>query len=83
MKKVWRPAKPLRFYGMGSDMTMVFFEEKTNKLRVMRDGHWNFDMCLILMKDYNGRQQTSKLSITEADFWVRIHDLPIWLEISS
>lgn len=28
------------------------------------------------MKDYDERQQTSKLSITEADFWVRIHDLP-------
>lgn len=76
IKKVWRPMKPVKFHEMGSNMIMVAFDDKMDKTRVMREGPWHFNRCLILMKDYDGKQQTSKLSITEAKFWVRIHVLP-------
>lgn len=41
----------------------------------MRDSPWNFEKCLILMKEYDGKKQIQNLFITETNFWVRIHDL--------
>lgn len=54
MKKIWRPTKPMIFHKMGSDMKMAGFEDKMDKARVVRDGPWNFNRCLILMKDHDG-----------------------------
>lgn len=43
MKKIWRPAKPIRFHEMGSNMIMMVFDDKVDKARVIRDDPSNFD----------------------------------------
>lgn len=51
------------------------FEDKEDKKRVITEGPSNFDMSLILLKEFDGIQQACSLFITEALFWARVHDL--------
>lgn len=36
--------------------------------RVLRDGPWTFDKHLVLVKDFDGAQQTQMLYLTKASF---------------
>lgn len=53
------------------------FEDKANKRRVVTEGPWSFDRNLVLLKDFDGTQQAWEISIIEALFWVKVHDLPM------
>lgn len=63
MRKVWRPVKMVRFHDIGSDMMMVEFESTLDKERVLKANPWKFDRSLMLMKEYDEKQQMSKLEI--------------------
>lgn len=76
MKKIWRLIKPLRFFEMGGGWMMAKLEDYINKQRVVRDGPWNFDKCLVLVKDFDGKQEVKTSWMTEAAFWIQIHELP-------
>lgn len=77
MKKFWKPTKSLHFHGMGARLIMVEFEDPSNKKRVIGDGPWNFDKCLILTKEFEGEKQVKNICMEEALFWIQIHDLPL------
>lgn len=77
MKKIWRPIKPLCFYEMGARLMMAEFDDLNDKHCVVRDGPWNFDKCIILVKEFNEGQQLRNIQIYEASFWIRLHDLPL------
>lgn len=57
-------------------MILVEFKDKLDKNRVLRNAPWNFDKCLILLKEYDGKKKVCNLSIFEAMFWIRIYNLP-------
>lgn len=76
MKKIWRPVKPLCLSEIGDGLMMAEFEEYYDKLRVVCDGPWSFDKYLVLVKDFTGKQQVKTTRLTEATFWICIHDLP-------
>lgn len=75
MKKVWKLVRPLRFYEMGEGMMLAEFEDLNNKNRVVRDGSWNFDKCLILVKYFYGGQQVKHNRMETTLFWIRVYDL--------
>lgn len=77
MKRVWKPTKPLRFYEMGAGLIMAEFNDVSDKNKVTRDGSWNFDKCLILVKEFVREQQMKHICMKEALFWIWIHDLPL------
>lgn len=68
MKNVWKPIKPLRFHEMGAGMMLAEFEDPNDKNRVVRDGPWNFDKCLILVKNFDGCQQVKHIRMETALF---------------
>lgn len=76
MRKIWRQEKMIHLHELGSGMLMVKFEDKTDKARVIKESSWNFNKCLILLKEFNGKQQVRNVNIT-AFFWVRIYDLSL------
>lgn len=76
MKKVWRSIKSLCFYEMGARLMMIEFEELNNKNHVMRDSLWNFDKCLILVKDSDGGQ-VKNIQLKKVAFWIKVHNLPL------
>lgn len=57
MRKIWRPAKMLRFHDLGSSLIMVEFEGKFDNERVLKGSHWNFDKNLILIKEFEGNNK--------------------------
>lgn len=76
-RNVWWPAKPLYFHEMGPGLMLTEFKNLNDKTRVVWDGPWHFKKCLILVKEFDGAQQVKNISLHEASFWVRIHDLPL------
>lgn len=76
MRQIWRPGKPIKFHEVGARIMMVEFEENRDKERALRESPWNFDKCLLLLKDFKGLQYVGKLHFTEASFYIRVHDLP-------
>lgn len=56
---------------------MAEFKEQSGKNRVIKDGLWNFDKNLILVKEFEGQQQVKTIYMNEASFWIRVFDLPL------
>ncbi|XP_042964596.1 uncharacterized protein At4g02000-like [Carya illinoinensis] len=56
---------------------LVEFDDPRDKIRVLHNGPWTFNKQLVLTKVFEGHLQAHKVSMTTADFWVRIHDLPM------
>lgn len=54
MRKIWRPAKPIKFHEEGSDLIMVGFEDSHDKIRIIRKSPWNFDRQLVLFSEFDG-----------------------------
>ncbi|XP_042958116.1 uncharacterized protein LOC122293664 [Carya illinoinensis] len=77
LRRIWRPIKPMHIQNLDSKFLIAEFEEIKDKERVIRDGPWTFDKQLVLVKDFDGAQQTQMLQLSEALFWVRIHNLPL------
>lgn len=44
---------------------------------MIRDGPWNFDKILILVKDFEGSHQVKHIKMEDESFWIRIYDLPL------
>lgn len=42
----------------------------------MENGPWRFDKALLLMREFDG-EKVKDICLKEANFWVRIHDLPL------
>ncbi|XP_041021293.1 uncharacterized protein LOC121262766 [Juglans microcarpa x Juglans regia] len=77
LRRIWRPAKMMHIQNLDSNFLIAEFDDVKDKERVVRDGLWTFDKQLALVKDFDGAQQTQMLHLTEASFWVRVHDLPL------
>lgn len=77
MKKILNPAKVARFQDLNAALMLVEFEDIRDKCRVVRDGPWSFDKQLVLIKEVNGNQPIHRIQLTEALFWIRMHDLPL------
>lgn len=56
-------------------LMMAEFDNQRNKHRVVLDGLWNFDKCLMLVKDFDCAQQVKNICLKEASFWERVHDI--------
>lgn len=68
MRKIWRTSKTIRVHEVDLDIVMFKFEDRQDKERVLRKSSWNFDKCLLLLKEFEGRHQTNKLNFIEALF---------------
>ncbi|XP_042972923.1 uncharacterized protein At4g02000-like [Carya illinoinensis] len=77
MRWVWRPMKNIKFRDLAEGLMLVEFDEPRDKVRVLHDGPWTFNKQLVLTKEFEGHLQAHEVSMTTADFWVRIHDLPM------
>lgn len=67
----------IRFHDVGFDLFLADFKSKLDKEHFIHGSPWNFDKNIMLLKEYDGKQQMSKLVLTNAPFWIRIHDLPL------
>lgn len=68
---------PIKFHDIGGGLMMVEFEYKQDKNRVLKEGPWNFNRCLLLVWEFDSSLQTKNICINEASFWIRVYDLPL------
>lgn len=77
IRQIWQPTKSIKFWDLTPGLLLVEFDDQWDKARVLHDGPWAFDKQLVLTKEFEGHLQVHEVSMTEANFWVKIHDLPL------
>ncbi|XP_042973000.1 uncharacterized protein LOC122304802 [Carya illinoinensis] len=77
MQRIWRPTKSVKFRDLTLGMMLVEFDDPRDKIRVLHGGPWTFNKKLVLTMKFEGHLQVHEVSMTIADFCVRIHDLPL------
>lgn len=70
---LWKPIRIVSIKDMGYDIFMVIFTATEDKEKVWCHSPWSFDKKLVLLNDFDGELQPSKIQMS---FWVRIYDLP-------
>lgn len=44
---------------------------------VMSNGSWTFDNALLVTSTIKAREDPTKISLVEVNFWIQIHDSPV------
>lgn len=60
---------------------LVEFDGKRDKAKVQCYGPWTFSKQLVSTQDFDSQLQVQEIRMTKADFWVRIHNLPLMVFI--
>lgn len=68
MRKVWKPSGEIRFFDMGVGIILVKFDDHLDKQRVLHDGPWNFDKCLLLTQEFEGDMWVRNIDMKDASF---------------
>lgn len=49
MRKIWCPGRRVWFRELSSTTMLIEFEDASDKRKVLREGPWSFDKCLLLV----------------------------------
>lgn len=80
MKKSWNPSKGLEYSAVGDNLFLFKFNDIVDKRKVMAGCPWAFDGSLLVVSDYIGNIQLSKVKLDHCSFWVRVYNLPLgWM----
>ncbi|KAI7982234.1 hypothetical protein LOK49_LG15G01883 [Camellia lanceoleosa] len=74
---VWRPVKGMDFNVIEDNLFLFQFHHIADKQRVMLNGPWSFDKHLILLNEVDAHLQLSEVLLSEAAFWIQVHNLPL------
>ncbi|GMP21824.1 hypothetical protein CsSME_00000095 [Camellia sinensis var. sinensis] len=74
---VWRLAKGMDFHVIGMNLFLFQFHHLADKRRVLLNGPWSFDKHLILLNEVDVHLQPSVVLLSEATFWIQVHNLPL------
>jgi hypothetical protein len=77
MQRAWGLHGPAHFKEIGDNRFVVRFTVEGDWRHVMKNGPWQFDFNVIMLKDYAGSTRPSDMVFEEMDIWVRVLDLPM------
>jgi hypothetical protein len=77
MQRAWGLHSLAQFKDIGDNRFVVRFSMEGDWRHVMRDGPWQFDFSVVLLKDFDGSSRPSEIVFDELDIWVRVLDLPM------
>lgn len=79
---VWRPGKGMSVREVEQNLFLFqFFHEKDMK-RIMEDGPWSYEQSLLLLKKIEAHESPVETTLSKAEFWVQVHNLP-WAFVSE
>src|SRR3954469_23738866 len=61
---------------MDDNIFMVKFGSEGDWKHVLNNGPWQFDLSVIVIKDYDGSTRPSSMIFDSTEAWVRVLDLP-------
>lgn len=65
------------FFNLSNGIFLAQFTQRWDKARVLCNGSSFFDKNIVLMQDYDGNCQSSKICLDHASFWIRLYDLSL------
>uniref|UniRef100_A0ACD5X2F2 Uncharacterized protein n=1 Tax=Avena sativa TaxID=4498 RepID=A0ACD5X2F2_AVESA len=77
MQRAWGLHRPAQFKDLGNNRFKVRFNSEGDWRHVLRNGPWQFDLHVILLKDYDGSVRPSDMTFDSMDIWARVLDLPM------
>jgi hypothetical protein len=77
MQKAWGLHRSAQFKDIGGNRFVVRFSSEGDWNHVLRNGPWQFDFNVILIKKFDGAVRPSDMIFDSLDIWVRVLDLPM------
>jgi hypothetical protein len=77
MQKAWGLHGQAQFKDIGDNMFVVRFHSEGDWRHAMKNGPWQFDFNVILLKEFDGSIRPSDMIFDTMDIWVRVLDLPM------
>ena len=76
MRAAWDLAQDVAFKPLEANLYTMKFNCLGDCERVMQDGPWNFRGHAVVITEYDGITQPSKVKLDTIDIWIQIHDVP-------
>lgn len=76
MMSRWRPSQGAQMKDIGDNLFIAIFNDAMDRDLVLMNGPWAFHKNLVLLKLFDGDQKVQGMQLTEASFWIQIHELP-------
>jgi hypothetical protein len=77
MQRAWSLHRSAQFRDIGDNRFVVRFSSEGDWRHVLKNGPWQFDFNVILLKDYAGSIRPSDMVFDTMEIWVRVLDLPM------
>jgi hypothetical protein len=77
MQKAWGLHGPAVFKDIGDNRFVVRFHSEGDWNHAMKNGPWQFDFHVVLLKKFDGSVRPSEMIFDSMDIWVRVLDLPM------
>jgi hypothetical protein len=77
MQKAWGLHGQAQFKDIGDNRFVVHFHSEGDWRHAMKNGPWQFDFNVILLKEFDGSIRPSDMIFDTMDIWVRVLDLPM------
>lgn len=68
MKNLWHPSVGFQICDMGESIFLLACSTKGEKERILSNGPWTFGNSLIILTDYDGTLQITKVPMLFASF---------------
>jgi hypothetical protein len=76
MQRAWGLHRLAQFRDIGENRFVVRFSLEEDWKHVLKNGPWQFDFSVVLLKDYDGSIRLSDMTFDWMEIWVRVLDLP-------
>jgi hypothetical protein len=70
MQRAWGLHSLAQFKDIGDNRFVVRFSTEGDWRHVMRNGPWQFDFSVVLLKDFDGSSRPSEIVFDELDIWL-------------
>lgn len=77
--QAWRLKNQVEVQDLNKNLFLFRFTTKRDADTVLKNGPWNFDRNIVVLKRLSGDEQPSDLEMHSSEFWARIYDLPLKL----
>jgi hypothetical protein len=76
MQRAWGLHRSAQFRDIGDNRFVVRFSSEGDWRHVLKNGPWQFDFNVILLKDYAGSIRPSDMVFDTMEIWVRVRARP-------
>jgi hypothetical protein len=77
MERAWGLHRPAQFKDLGENRFVARFCSKGDWKHVMKNGPWQFDFNVVLLREYDGSIRPSDMVFNSMEIWARVLDLPM------